>query len=107
MFYIIQTVEFNGAVANDDTRKAMIFADFSMQQYVSDDAFGLRHILDECEENAFDIEIDEEDVRRALESVNVNKGAGSDGIPPKVLQNCAAALVKPLTVLFRKSYLHR
>lgn len=75
----------------------------SQQQYTQSDDINSAEILNECGDNAFDIEIEEDDVRKALESINVNKGEGPDSVSPKLLRSCANSLAKPLTVLFQKS----
>jgi hypothetical protein len=38
-----------------------------------------------------------------LQDLNVNKGSGSDGIPPIILKNCASAFAKPKSLLFNRS----
>jgi hypothetical protein len=38
-----------------------------------------------------------------LQDLDVNKGSGSDGIPPIILKNCASAFAKPLSLLFNRS----
>ncbi|XP_031633556.1 uncharacterized protein LOC116347189, partial [Contarinia nasturtii] len=96
-------VEYNNETAKTDTSKAEIFADFFKSQYTRSDGIDLDQILSECEDLSFDINIKEVDVLRALKSINVNKGAGPDGISPKMLKNCAHTLSKPLTALFCKS----
>lgn len=48
-------------------------------------------------------DITPEAVRQELESLNVNKAAGPDGIPNIVLKQCATQLTQPLVKLFRKS----
>lgn len=83
--------------------KSMLYAEFFQQQYVQGNDIDLLEILSDCGDNAFDIEIQEEDVRKALMAINVNKSEGPDGISPKLLKNCAHSLSKPLAVLFRKS----
>ena len=56
-----------------------------------------------CSDDSYDCEIEETDVLNALRSINVNKGAGPDGMLPKLLKNGGNSLAKPLTVLFQKS----
>jgi Reverse transcriptase (RNA-dependent DNA polymerase) len=97
-------VEFNGDTASDDAMKAMLFAEFFQQQYTQAENIDLNEILSECDDDAFEFQIEEDDVHKALQSINVNKGEGPDGISPKMMRNCSIALVKPLTVLFRKSF---
>ncbi|XP_031637856.1 uncharacterized protein LOC116350250 [Contarinia nasturtii] len=96
-------VEYNNEIANTETSKAELFADFFENQYTQSDSIDLDQLLDECGDLSFDIEINEHDVLRALQSINVSKGAGPDGVSPKLLKNCAHSLAKPLTVLFCKS----
>ncbi|XP_013173125.1 PREDICTED: RNA-directed DNA polymerase from mobile element jockey-like, partial [Papilio xuthus] len=43
-------------------------------------------------------------VRKVLQSLDVNKSSGPDGIPPIVLRTCAPELAPVLTRLFRFSY---
>jgi hypothetical protein len=38
-----------------------------------------------------------------LLELDVSKGAGSDGIPPLILKNCASAFARPLFLLFNRS----
>jgi hypothetical protein len=38
-----------------------------------------------------------------LQELDVNKGSGSDGIPPIILKNCASVFAKPLSLLFNRS----
>ena len=50
-----------------------------------------------------DIDITENMVKKALESLDESKGAGPDGIPSIVLKRCAAELAPPLFILFKRS----
>ncbi|XP_031632455.1 uncharacterized protein LOC116346514 [Contarinia nasturtii] len=79
------------------------FANPIAKPYTQSENIDLDQLLNECGEVSFDIEISETDVLKALQSINMNKGAGPDGISPKLLKNCAKSLATPLTVLFRKS----
>ncbi|XP_031620399.1 uncharacterized protein LOC116338953 [Contarinia nasturtii] len=96
-------VEYNNEIASTDVSKAELFADFFENQYTQSDNIDLDQLLSECGDISFDIDINEVDVMKALQTINVNKGAGPDGISPKLLKNCAHSLSKPLTMLFRKS----
>lgn len=49
------------------------------------------------------IDINEDIVTKLLQSLDKNKGAGCDNIPPYFLASCAKSLSLPLTILFRKS----
>lgn len=43
------------------------------------------------------------DVRDSIQSLDANKGAGSDGIAPVFIKRCAKPLTKPLQYIFNKS----
>lgn len=45
------------------------------------------------------------DIERSLEELDENKAIGPDNIHPRVLKNCAAAIAKPLELIFRRSVL--
>ena len=50
-----------------------------------------------------DVEIAEEDVREALDLIRDGSAPGPDGIPTKLILGLKKELIKPLTILFRKS----
>ena len=43
-------------------------------------------------------------IEKLLSEINPNKACGPDGIPGKVLKECAASLAHPLSILFQLSY---
>ena len=43
------------------------------------------------------------EIENALNKLDVNKGPGPDGLPPKFLKMCHEALVLPLQILFNLS----
>jgi hypothetical protein len=43
------------------------------------------------------------DIERRLEELDENKAIGPDDIHPRVLKHCAAAMAKPLAMIFRRS----
>jgi hypothetical protein len=49
------------------------------------------------------IHVESIEIENALKQLDSNKGAGPDGIPPRILKDCAEGLVKPLTMLFNLS----
>lgn len=100
---IPSVVDYNNITAATDESKAQLFANFFENQYTQSDGFDLNNLLNECRDDAFECDINDRDILKALLSVNVNKGVGPDGVSPKLLKNCANSLVKPLTILFRKS----
>ena len=50
-----------------------------------------------------DLQITEELILKKLLLLNVCKSMGPDGVHPRVLKEAATVLVKPLTLLFKKS----
>lgn len=100
---IPSVVKFDGECADSDLAKSKLFANFFEKQYVQGADIDLDVILDDCTEDALNVIIEEHDVRKAIESINMRKGPGPDGISPILLKNCVHALTTPLTILFRKS----
>jgi hypothetical protein len=44
-----------------------------------------------------------DEVQSVLLELDVIKGAGSGGIPPLILKNCASVFARPLSLLFNRS----
>lgn len=42
-------------------------------------------------------------VNKYLKRININKGAGPDGIPPIIIKRCSSSLTLPITLLFERS----
>ncbi|XP_031635505.1 uncharacterized protein LOC116348595 [Contarinia nasturtii] len=59
-------VEYNNEIANTDTSKAELFADYFQNQYTQSEYINLDQLLDECGDVSFDIDINEVDVLKAL-----------------------------------------
>lgn len=97
---VSSTIIYNDAPIDDDKVKAEVFANCFENQYVQGDNIDVNHLLDDCEPDSFDIRINEKDVRKLLESLDVNEGMGPDGISPKLLKHCAQSITKPLKTLF-------
>lgn len=49
------------------------------------------------------IHVSEEAICKKITNLNVNKGAGPDGIPPGFIKECRKALLLPLFIIFNKS----
>ncbi|RYE04931.1 MAG: hypothetical protein EOP33_08110, partial [Rickettsiaceae bacterium] len=97
-------IEYNNVTASTDETKAQLFADYFQGQYTQSDEIDMDELLNECTQDAFEVEIGEDDVLKVLQSLKVNKGTGPDGVSPQILKNCAQSLSKPLTLLFKKSF---
>ena len=50
-----------------------------------------------------DVEIVPGEIMKLLKTVNLQKGAGPDSIPPILIANCAESLVIPLCIIFTRS----
>ena len=59
--------------------------------------------IDETKMTAPPFEVKEETVLKQLKTLNTRKGAGPDGLIPKVLRICAYQLAPIITRLFNKS----
>lgn len=70
-----------------------VFGDVNVAVPVFD--FSLNHTNNRCIFSAID-------VQRKLESLDPNKGAGPDGIPPAVFKICAQVLAPHLTIYSKK-----
>lgn len=53
--------------------------------------------------HASNLSLDREQVNKALKRVNIDKGPGSDNIPPILISRCADALTTPILILFNRS----
>lgn len=49
------------------------------------------------------VSVDEDTIKRKLLSIEINKGAGPDGIPPRFISKCAFSLVVPIHIIFNES----
>ena len=55
-------------------------------------------------ENLFNVNsVSIDEVKTKLKDIDINKGPGTDGIPPIFLKNCSTTLAYPLTILFNIS----
>ena len=52
---------------------------------------------------AIDMDASEDDVTMLIRELDINKGMGLDGIPPRFYKRTVATIVIPLTIIFRTS----
>ena len=58
--------------------------------------------LEECHHSTFcQFRIKKSQVKSVLQSLDVAKSVGDDGVSPRILNSCAQSLCGPLTILFR------
>lgn len=98
-------LNYNEISATTDSDKANLFADFFSSVYTAhspDDSFS-NDINSRPDHNCWNITVSPESVQMALESMDISKGRGPDGMPPIFLRQCAESLVAPLCLIFEKS----
>lgn len=100
------SVSFDGQTSSSDSERCDFFAKFFESVYspateITDTEFS--YLLDSPQIPICDFTLSEEQVFAALSSLDVNKGAGPDNIPPKFLRNTAATLSRPLSLIFEMS----
>ncbi|XP_064076269.1 uncharacterized protein LOC135194589 [Vanessa tameamea] len=93
----------NGSVAYSPQEKADLLAKLFAHNSVIDDCSALPPKILSCGHTMPDIKIRQRDVRAELQSLDVWKANGSNGIPAIVLKKCAAELSPVLTRLFHLS----
>jgi hypothetical protein len=98
-------MHFEGRWASGSEESFDLFAAFIQRTYADDvwmpSHLGPEHVMDDPPFGALQFTSDE--VESVLQDLDVNKGSGSDGIPPIMLKNCASAVAKPLSLLFNRS----
>jgi Reverse transcriptase (RNA-dependent DNA polymerase)/Endonuclease-reverse transcriptase len=98
-------MHFEGRSASGPEDICDLFADFIQRTY-ADDVWmpsdpGPDVVQNDSPFGALQFTVDE--VLSVLQDLDVNKGAGPDGIPPLILKNCASAFAVPLSLLFNRS----
>lgn len=91
--------------ASTDSEKADLFADYFRSvytQYESDTEIS-NFINNRDDSECYNIEITEATIRRILNSMDLNKGSGFDGVSSLYLRKCSEELCGPLSEVFLKS----
>ena len=86
----------------NDKEKANVLADyfssvFSQESLTSEDSPTY------CTQQILDVPITEVAVSKRLEALKISKSPGPDQIHPRILKEAKCSIVKPLTLIFRKS----
>lgn len=99
------TMTFKGRTANNLDEVCHLFASFFGGVYTTDeDNADIQSEPFEYESvNIGFLNLSQNEVRKSILSMAINKGGGPDKIPPKLLVNCADSLSFPLYVLFNRS----
>ncbi|CAH0397242.1 unnamed protein product [Chilo suppressalis] len=94
----------DGSLAHEPQEKADLLAKLFAANSRISDCNALPPTLPHCGTTMPDIKIRQRDVRAELQSLDVRKASGPDGIPAVVLKHCAAELSPVLTRLYQLSY---
>ncbi len=101
-FRIPNCMSYSGRLRFKPKDQAELFNSFFYNQFSQPSTYNIDISYDN--DTIFDIDFDQEDVRKLLSNINSNKAQGPDGIHGKILKNCSVGLAYPLTCIFRVSY---
>jgi hypothetical protein len=96
-------VQFDGREAEDDQSQANLFNSYFKSVFAEDDGAAYPALNTQLTEILRSFSISRLEVKSELESLNVHKAMGGDGLPAVVLKNCADELSIPLTIIFNRS----
>ena len=97
------SVSYDNNVASEDHARALLFNKFFYSVFTTSNINtpSDEEVLDTSTTNhIISIDISEDEVFNALIILDPNKATGIDGIGPKILKHCAAALYKPFHYLY-------
>ncbi|BES95313.1 WD repeat domain 59 [Nesidiocoris tenuis] len=93
-----------GRTAGDPSSVAGLFREYFSELYVPSSGTCIQHgMLSTSSFSMGSVDITEAMVARELQSLDVSKGMGPDGVPPVLLRSCRESLTYPIFVLFRRS----
>ena len=87
----------------DPNQKASYFNQFFQSIFSTWSGKEIPPIVPTIDQNLSDITITEDEVQKAMSSLDSAKAPGPDGLPTYILKTCAASLVTNVTKLFNKS----
>jgi len=99
------TMKLESEVSNDTEKITEMFAKYYESVYSPPfqyDANHFKHIQEDII-SITDLQIEANDLKKEMKLLNVNKGAGPDGIPPLFLRNTADSLSIPLLEIYNFS----
>ena len=92
----------NSTFRNKASEKAELFNNYFYDQFSGPSDYNIN--IGWFNDQVFDIDLDQNKVRKLLLNINSDKASGPDGIHGKILKNCANTLAYPLSLLFKISY---
>ena len=89
----------NSTFRNKPSEKAELLNNYFYDQFSGPSAYNIN--IGWSNDQVFDIDLDQNKVRKLLLNINSNKASGPDGIHGKILKNCANTLAYPLSLLLK------
>ena len=99
---IPEVVSYEGLTANEPQAKANMFNKYFYKQFSEPPHYETN--IDFTNDSSFDIDFSAARVKPLLDSLDINKAQGPDGINGSVLKNCSETLSYPLSILFNLVY---
>lgn len=100
-----QTMIYRGIPTTDEQRICDLFSEHFYSVFETPKENSILHL--KSDENAIidicSIAITVDLVHKELNSVDLTKGAGPDGVHPLLIKKCSGALTNPITLIFKKS----
>lgn len=93
----------DGTATSNDSESAIALNDHFLSVFTIEDMINIPQFIDRTDVHIQTIPIDETKVEAAINSINPSKAQGSDNIHPRVIRQCSANLIKPLTKIFKTS----
>ena len=99
---IPEVVSYEGLTANEPLAKANMFNKYFYKQFSEPSHYETS--IDFTSDSSFDIDFSASRIKPLLDSLDINKAQGPDGINGAVLKNCSETLSYPLSILFNLVY---
>ena len=97
-----ETVFLKGKASSEPKTKADMFNNFFYSQFSSASNYDID--IDFKSDASFEVDFDISKVKDILSNIDSNKAQGPGNIHGLVLKNCANALAKPLSIIFKLVY---
>ena len=101
---IPNSVNYEGCHRTDNKEQAELFNKFFYDQFSDESSYDITIDSTPTNSSRFEIKFDNMEICNLLRRINPNKAHGPDGIPGRILKNCALTISTPLAILFDASY---